>query len=297
LRQEEPVIVQAFSYAWYYAIVAAIFAKVPHVLVGERNVILWTKWWHILMDRVLLWKATYAIVNAKAIRHQMITDQHMPINRVRIIYNGLDLRRFDQISGWGFSGLSMNPALANAGHLVVCAVASLSVRKRIDLLLRAHALVLAEVPNVDLWLIGDGPLRSQLESLTQELEIRHSVTFWGIRHDVPAILKHATVGALSSQVEGLSNAIMEYMAARLPVVATNVGGNLELVLHGETGLLVPPNDPQALADAIVYLLRNPEGARRFGEAGRRRVEEHFTVERMVRETEAVYEELLSQNGH
>ena len=160
-------------------------------------------------------------------------------------------------------------------------------------LLEAFAIVVRSAPETRLWIVGDGPLRGNLEDMTKRLGLEDRVVFWGMRSNVPAILRHATIGVNSSRNEGLANAIIECMAARLPVVATTVGGTPELVVDGETGLLVPPNDPRALAEALLALLRSPETARRLGAAGRRRVEEHFTVERMVTETEAVYEALLS----
>jgi glycosyltransferase involved in cell wall biosynthesis len=142
--------------------------------------------------------------------------------------------------------------------------------------------------------VGDGPLRNSLEQLAQALGVSDHVAFLGTRSDVPALLQQVTIGVNSSQNEGFPNAIIEYMAANLPVVATNVGGVPELVIDGETGTLVPSDNPSALADALLYLLRTPVVARRMGAAGRRRVEEHFTAQRMVRETEAVYEALLKQ---
>ena len=117
-----------------------------------------------------------------------------------------------------------------------------------------------------------------------------------MRQDVPAILKYATMGVLSSRIEGLPNAIIEYMAAGLPVVATAVGGTSELVLHGETGLLVSPNNPGGLAEAILHLLEHPDQARQYGVAGRRRVEQSFSLDRMIAETEDAYASLLSQDA-
>jgi glycosyltransferase involved in cell wall biosynthesis len=120
--------------------------------------------------------------------------------------------------------------------------------------------------------------------------------FTGLRGDVPELLDEVTVSVLPSLSEGLSNAILESMAAGVPVVATAVGGNAEAVMDGVTGLLVPPGDPAALAGAICTLLEDDELATRLGRAGRERVEERFSEKRMVRDTEQFYLSLLAKNG-
>jgi glycosyltransferase involved in cell wall biosynthesis len=116
--------------------------------------------------------------------------------------------------------------------------------------------------------------------------------FAGLRSDVPELLAGVTVSVLPSLTEGLSNTLLESLATSVPVVATNVGGNPEIVEHGSTGFLVPPRDAAALAGAVGALLSDPARAARMGEAGRRRVEEHFSLEAMVRKTERLYESLL-----
>jgi len=174
----------------------------------------------------------------------------------------------------------------------ICVVARLAPVKGLDILLEAFAQVHVAFPDVQLWVVGSGPLRRALEEQVEKSGLGSAVVFLGERRDVSAVLAHCHLAVLSSHAEGLPNAILEYMAACLPVVVTNVGGNAELVVDGETGLIVPPNDPQSLAKALLYFLRNPENASRMGETGRKRVEAYFTVERMVTETENLYLSLL-----
>ncbi len=112
--------------------------------------------------------------------------------------------------------------------------------------------------------------------------------------DTPQLLALMDIAVLPSLEEGFPNAVLEAMAAGKPVVATRVGGVPEAVVHGETGLLVPPKDPEALAEAICWLLEHPTEAARFGEAGRRRVTERFELTGMVRQYEAVYERLVAE---
>jgi glycosyltransferase involved in cell wall biosynthesis len=135
-----------------------------------------------------------------------------------------------------------------------------------------------------------------MEAKAKAMQLSEDVIFTGIRQDVPNILGLLDVFVLPSLWEGLPIALLEAMAAGLPVVATAVGGTPEVVVEGETGFLVPPRDPEALAEAILRLLREPDLRRRMGEAGRKRVAEHFSVEQMVQKTEALYEHLLAEKG-
>jgi len=136
-----------------------------------------------------------------------------------------------------------------------------------------------------------------IESLRQSvarLGLDGRVVFTGFRMDVPELLSECAVSVLPSLSEGLSNTLIESMAAGVPVVATRVGGNPEVVDEGRTGLLVPPRDPAALAEAICRTLQDRELARQFGEAARQRVAEHFSLERMLRDTERLYVNLLER---
>ncbi|MBM3471624.1 MAG: glycosyltransferase family 4 protein [Armatimonadetes bacterium] len=144
-----------------------------------------------------------------------------------------------------------------------------------------------------LLLVGDGPMLPEVEALILKQGLEGCVTVLGARDDVQVLLRTADVFVLSSRWEGMPLAVIEAMMSGLPVVATDVGGVPEAVVDGETGLLVPPGDPAALASALDRLLTDPALRRRMGEAGRRRALEHFTEERMLTETAAVYERVLS----
>jgi len=178
---------------------------------------------------------------------------------------------------------------------VICAIANAKEDKGLDVLIEAFAIVRNAFPTARLWIVGDGKLRGHLQALARHLGVADEVVFWGFRSDVPAILSLATVGVNSSRTEGLCNAIMEYMAAGIPTVATTVGGNPELVLDGETGVLTPLNDAQALAHALIGLLADSELAARYGKAARLRLEHNFSMSQMIHQTEAVYEELFDMH--
>jgi glycosyltransferase involved in cell wall biosynthesis len=145
-------------------------------------------------------------------------------------------------------------------------------------------------------IIGDNSFnpeyREELKRQTARLGMQDRVIFTGFRLDVQKILSSLAVSVLPSLKEGLSNALLESMAAGLPVVATDVGGNPEVVIDGETGLLVPAKNPSALAEAICRVLLTPGLRQSFGQAGRRRVLDHFSNERMIRTVERLYVDLL-----
>jgi glycosyltransferase involved in cell wall biosynthesis len=121
--------------------------------------------------------------------------------------------------------------------------------------------------------------------------------FIGGRRDIPDVISLFDVAVLTSLSEGFSNVILEYMASSKPVVATNVGGNPEIVVHGETGLLVPPTDSAALASAILSILKDKEVGLRFGKAGRKRVEEKFSLDVMLRNYENLFERVITSKGN
>ncbi len=167
----------------------------------------------------------------------------------------------------------------------------------LEALLDAVARVQERTPAIRLLLVGDGDLRGDLEAQARSLGLSETVTFAGHRTDVPKALAVFDVFVLPSLWEGMPNVVLEAMAAGLPVVATAVGGTPEVVVDGVTGFLVPPRDPDALAEAITRLLRDPDLRRKMGQAGQKRIEQHFSIEETVRQTEALYEALLREKGY
>jgi len=176
---------------------------------------------------------------------------------------------------------------------VVGAVSRLAWKKGIRHLLEATPRILEAVPDAHVVIAGDGPLRSELEAQAAALGVRDRVLFLGSRPDTIALMAAFDVFVLPSVVEGMSNALLEAMAVGRPVVATDVGGNPEVVVDGETGLIVPPNDPHQLAASIQKLLEAPELAAEMGAAGRQRVIERYQIDVMTRRIEELYDTLLA----
>jgi glycosyltransferase involved in cell wall biosynthesis len=145
-------------------------------------------------------------------------------------------------------------------------------------------------------IIGDGPERERLDAYVEQSGLRDVIRFFGARDDVADLLPDFDVFVLPSLAEGISNTILEAMACGLPVIATRVGGNPELVEHGRTGMLVGTDDPEALAGAILHYFNNSDDTQRHAGAARKAAVDRFSIDRMVREYTSLYDELLSPRG-
>jgi glycosyltransferase involved in cell wall biosynthesis len=180
------------------------------------------------------------------------------------------------------------------GSPVVGNVAALVPHKGQHYLIEAAALVVREVPDVRFVILGDGELREQLEREIKQKHLERHVFLAGFRSNALELIKSFDVFVMSSITEGLCTSIVDAMAASKCVVATEAGGIPEVVAHGETGFLVPVRDPKVLAQRLVQVLKDEPLRRRMGEAGLARARARFTVERMVEETNAVYERLAGR---
>jgi glycosyltransferase involved in cell wall biosynthesis len=173
-------------------------------------------------------------------------------------------------------------------------VGRLSTEKGVDIFLHAAARVLVELPSTKFVVIGEGPDRDKLESLIDELKIRGNVSMLGRRDDMPSVYASLDIMVSASRQEGLPIAILEGMASRLPLIATAVGAVPTVVLDGRTGVLLPPENPELLASAILNLLQNPAEQKRLGAAGRKLIEDEFSAQRMTDDYLRVYEEAASR---
>lgn len=221
---------------------------------------------------------------SQAVR-QVLVASGVAAQRVETVYSGIDLHRFTKVT--------TAPPLFPAGTRVIGTVGHLAGQKGHQYLLEAMALLVRDEPHLGMVLVGDGALRPALEAQAAELGIMPHVRFTGFQRDVLPLMQGFDLFVFSSYFEGLGTAILDAMALGKPVVATHAGGIPEAVADGVTGVLVPPRDPQALAAALRQLLHHPEQAQRFGDAGRQRVEQHFTAEQMAHGTLQVYQRILA----
>jgi glycosyltransferase involved in cell wall biosynthesis len=293
------------TYGFYpnvFAILAARLAGAPVIVASIRDT---GDMWTPMQRRVQKFVCRLAdqiLVNAEAVKRWLIAEGYAQ-EKITVIKNGIDISRFVGKD----SGSQLRQELGLPPRAPLIAVfARLNQIKGVEYFLEAAAIIAGRCPEVRFLVVGSGSIprdgaaledvvyRRELESYTVRLGLEGRVVFTGFRLDVPEVLSEVAVSVLPSFSEGLSNTLLESMAAGVPVVATRVGGNPEVIEDGETGLLVPPRDAAALADAIYLLLENPKLASRFGQAGRQRVVELFSLERMIGETERLYLSLLNQ---
>ncbi len=212
-------------------------------------------------------------------------------NRIEVIENGIAVERYDRPTDRNSHRLKMglNPARRYAVH-----VARHHPVKDQAMLIRGFAHAASTIPDVDLLLAGDGPLRGELEALVDSLGIRDRTRFLGIRSDVPVLLAACDVFALTSVSEAASLTLLEAMASGLPVIVTSVGGNPEIVRHEQEGLLVPRADAVACGAAFVRLFQDTALANRLGAAARSRVFTHYRLEQTIDAYYALYRKLLGR---
>jgi len=213
-------------------------------------------------------------------------------NRITVIENGIDVDRYGPATD--IKALKIQLGLDPSRRYIVHVARHHPVKDQ-PMLIRGFAQASAHLPKVDLILVGDGPLRGDLETLAQELGIANRVHFVGIRQNVPDWLRAADVFALTSVSEAASLTLLEAMATGLPVVVTDVGGNPEIVRHEREGLLVPRGDAVACAAAFRQLFDEPDLADELGQAARERVHEYYRLDRTIASYYRLYQQLAGRS--
>lgn len=294
IKTGKPSIVHTWLFtADLYGRMAAWVAHVPVIISAVRSVEPDKPAHYVVVDRVLRNITSAFTVNARAIGEVLTAREHVPIGKIHTIYNGLDLRALDPSR---VNGAIRRAIGVGADVPLVGIVGRLAPVKDHATFLRAAAHVHRDAPQARFLIVGNGPLRGALEQLSQSLGLSGVVRFLDSQADVAEVFAALDLAVVSSRYEGCSNVILEAMAMGKPVIATAVGGNPELVTPGRTGLLVPVGDADRLAEAILTLVRDRPSARAMGQAGRQRIEAEFTLERMMRQTEQLYRQLMAGTG-
>ncbi|HID28420.1 MAG TPA: glycosyltransferase family 1 protein [Desulfobacterales bacterium] len=237
------------------------------------------------------WMADYYIAISRKIKDVLAQDG-VPKQRIFVVHSGIDPERFTAAS----MGHLVSEFNLKSNEPVVVNVAHLAGHKGQRYLVRAIPLVLAKIPATRFFIVGEGELMNELQILAASLGLNNELIFTGFRQDVGAFYHVADLFVMSSIQEGLGTAVIDALALGKPVVATNSGGIPEIIRNGETGRLVAPADPAALAEGIIELLANPETAKRMAKRGQAVVRQDFSVEAMVDKNVDVYQQILSANG-
>lgn len=283
LRQLRPAIVHTRNIGTIEYVIPALLAGVARRVHGEHG--------RDMLDidgrnkKYLLMRRLYApfvsrfITMSRDLEQWLVEVVGIRRDKVTQLYNGVDLERFNNATVYNRHQFGLNE-----NDFVIGTVGRLQGEKDQATLIKAFSLLQTERPStgaIKLLIIGDGPEREKLERLAVERGMADRTLFLGPRDDVASMLGLLDLFVLPSLGEGISNTILEAMAAALPVVATNVGGNPELVDEGRTGLLVAAADERAMADAITVYIKSPELLLQHGAAGRKVVEERFSILAMV----------------
>ncbi len=295
IQEEKPVILHVWMFhANILGRIVGRLNRVPIVIISRRTQNLdgvGREW----MNRKLSGWSDATITVSECVRQVEIAQARTDPAKVITVHNGIEVDRYRQIDASVRDRIRRELKTPNEA-LVIASVGRLHPVKGFANLLTAVQSVRARFPDVFLWLVGDGELRIRLEAQARQLGLDDVVVFTGTRLDVPEILTAVDIFTLASHVEGMPNAILEAMAAGLPVVATQVGGVPEIVVDGQTGLLVPPADNTALAQALLKLLEDVSLRQRFGLTGRQRVREQFDITVTRQKTVDLYGRLLQEKG-
>jgi glycosyltransferase involved in cell wall biosynthesis len=287
-----------------FAIPAARLGGVPVVIGGIRDCGLYLTDWTRRVQRHVCGLADHLVVNAQRIKDWLVDDGYAG-DRITVIPNGLDLSRF--VRDDGPDGATLRREFdVPADVPLISIVARLCPSKGFDDLIAAMPVVLARYPETRLLVVGEGlksvdgtlqqdtTYQAALARRARELGVHHRVIFTGFRPDVAAIFRAVTLDVQPSRTEGLSNSVLEAMAAGAAVVATPVGGTPEVMTHDVTGWMAPVQNPPALGAAICDLLGDPERRRRLGQAARAHVLATHAVDRLVERTADLYRDLLAR---
>jgi glycosyltransferase involved in cell wall biosynthesis len=261
-------------------------------VVSERCVDSWKSGWQLKLDHWQIPRTTRLVGNSNSVAN-FYRDQKFPDELIRVVPNGIQLpAEAGKISTSERDQLRAELCGLPPNAKVVGFIGRLARQKRIMDVLWSMVLLKDVDPNFYLVLVGEGPERDVLERFARELDVESHIKFLGHRHDTTKLLPLFDVFCLASDFEGMSNSVMEAMAAGLPVIASDIAPNRELVFDGVTGYLFPVGDRAACARAILFLFEQPERAERMGTAGRQRMATEFSVQQMVNGYAQIYRDVV-----
>ncbi|MFA5864841.1 MAG: GT4 family glycosyltransferase PelF [Phycisphaerae bacterium] len=295
IRSFNPQVIHCHQYTpFFYGSLASLWTRKGRIVFTEhgRHFPDAVGWKRQMVNRFLSRKADRITAVCKFTRDRLIKNEALPENRIEIIYNGVDLSRFETISDRQEARTRLG---LPADSRIVVQVGTFRAVKDQASAINAFRIVHEHDADAILVFVGDGPDLPSCRKLAEQLGLGEAVRFLGQREDIPEILSSADVMLMTSLSEAHSVSLLEAMARRLPIVATNVGGIPETLVNHETGLLVEAKDVQGIANALLQLLRNPDLRTRMGQAGYDRVQKYFQQSQMHQRYLKIYRDLVG-NG-
>jgi glycosyltransferase involved in cell wall biosynthesis len=274
--------------------VARLFAPVPVLVSTIHNI---NEGGRLRMSayRMTNGLVDHMTIVSEAAAERFIAEDIVPRKLLRVVPNGVDTELFRNVPPG--TRETLRRSLGLGGEFVWLAIGRFEVAKDYPNMLRAFATARRHTPDAVLLLVGRGSLQAETEALVRELGLEGAVRFLGVRHDVPEILSAADGYLMSSAWEGMPMVLLEAAAGGLPIVATRVGGNHEVVRDGETGFLVPPNDHEQLAKAMLRLADLPPAERQaMGARGAQHIQAMYGLGRVVDRWETLYREVMARKG-
>ena len=290
-KERIDVVETHFLHADLLGTVAAKLAGVKRIVTTRRDEGFWRSKRQLSLNRFLNYFADKILANSFAVKEAVEQNEKVDSRKIRIIHNGVDLSRY--CSSNELRDATRKELGIQDDELLVGTVANMRYEiKGHRFLIQAIPSIKDKMPNVKFLFVGDGPLKERFQNYASRLHVLDQIVFLGARRDITALVNAMDIVCAPSLSEGFSNTILESMAVGKPVVATNVGGNPEIVLDDETGFLVRPQNVKAIEEGLLLLLTREETRLKMGKAAHKRVRAHFSVEKMVKEYEAFYESIM-----
>ncbi|MEW5925076.1 MAG: glycosyltransferase [Candidatus Zixiibacteriota bacterium] len=286
LRKRKAKILQVYFFdSRIIGTIAGRLARMKKIIFCRREMGWWATPGKLKIMQRLAKASHYCLVNAHAIRRLVVETENFPEDKIEVIHNGIELKRRAE----GKPKTKTDFGIPENAPVVVM-VANLRPVKRIDRLINCMAGL--ENKSVHLLVVGEGPLLDDLKSRAEQLGIGERVHFYYAGEGVYDILQMSDIGVLTSESEGLSNALIEYLFAGLPAIAFDTGGNDEIIDNGRTGFIIPKWDEKLMTEKIDWLLKNPDESKKMGETARQYAQSKFSVPARVKKTEDFYKKIL-----
>ena len=259
------------------------------IISSRRDMGFWYTNGNLFLLRIISRFVDKYLANSYAVKANTVQKEKLPDKKVAVIYNAHDFSRFNVEKDPKFLDNQKIPK----GYLIIGIVANFRPVKRVDDLLKAFPFILKHHPKTILIVIGHhGGLKENYLRLADSLGIHKNIRFIDNTDNVIPIIKHFNVGVLCSESEGMSNVLIEYISCEIPVVATRTGGNVELIRHEKTGLLVPVGNIGAISDAVLKLLQYPQLGRKMIKNAKQSIEDMFNADTIIRQYETFYQKLV-----
>ena len=291
IKKEKIKIIQTFHLLPdLYVPIVAKMAGTPIIISSRRDLGFDKNKYHLFMQRGINVFVNKIMVNSKAVKNIVIENENVSSSKIQKIYNGVELKNNKTNN---FKNEIRKKLNIKQSEFIIGILGHHRAIKGGKYFIDACPRILEQVPNTKFLIIGGGPLIEELEKRAKDLGILNHIIFAGYLINGSDYLSIMDISVNSSLSEGFSNTILESMAFGVPMVATKVGGNPEAIVDGKTGILVPPKDSSAIANAVIRILEDRALAESMGKSAKKRVEEIFSMKRMVSEIVSLYESLIN----